>query len=183
MNPYLFPIPISMILAVDNGNNIGKNNRLPWGHFPEDMRWFQEKTINSTMLMGSNTWKSLPGKLKNRHHIVLSSKLLDKLPDTTLLNRSFEDSIRRACALSPYPKLFIIGGKRLFEEGIQFVSRVYLTRINHLYDGDVKVNLDEILSREFYINNIDTILSKNNNIEMKFYEYVRIKKVENPGSH
>ena len=63
----------SIIAAVGKNNELGKNNGLIF-HIKEDMKFFRETTTNHKVVMGLNTWKSLPGKLKNRENIVISEK-------------------------------------------------------------------------------------------------------------
>ena len=61
------------IVCVDKNWGIGKNNNLLF-NLPEDMKRFREETKNKVVIMGLNTFKSLPnGPLKNRINIVLDS--------------------------------------------------------------------------------------------------------------
>ena len=64
---------LNAIFAVDSEFGIGKNNSMPW-HFPEDFKFFKETTINSTIVMGNNTWLSLPKRpLPDRYNVVITS--------------------------------------------------------------------------------------------------------------
>lgn len=59
------------IVCVDKKWGIGKNNDLLFS-LPEDMKRFRGETKNKVVIMGLNTFKSLPnGPLKNRVNIVL----------------------------------------------------------------------------------------------------------------
>lgn len=58
---------------------IGKNNKLIW-YLPEDLEFFKKNTINHTIVMGYNTFISLPKKIKKRKHIVLTTKRI-KFPE------------------------------------------------------------------------------------------------------
>ena len=59
------------IVCVDKKWGIGKNNNLLF-NLPEDMKRFREETSGKVVIMGLNTFKSLPnGPLKNRVNIVL----------------------------------------------------------------------------------------------------------------
>ena len=64
-------IMISLIASIGKNNEIGKNGDLVW-HIKEDMKFFKNTTINHIVVMGFNTYKSLPGPLKDREMIVLS---------------------------------------------------------------------------------------------------------------
>ena len=62
---------ITIIAAIGKNNELGKNNQLIW-YLKEDMKYFKENTIGKHIVMGMNTFKSLPKKLENRYHIVLT---------------------------------------------------------------------------------------------------------------
>lgn len=48
----------SIIVAIGNNNEIGKNNKLLW-YIPEDLKKFKEITQGKTVVMGRNTFKSI----------------------------------------------------------------------------------------------------------------------------
>ncbi|MDP7465479.1 MAG: dihydrofolate reductase, partial [Candidatus Marinimicrobia bacterium] len=69
---------IHLIWAQDENGGIGKDGNLPW-HISEDLKNFKRLTSGFTILMGRNTWESLPVRpLPERRNIVLSSK---EVPD------------------------------------------------------------------------------------------------------
>ena len=67
-----------MIVALCNHGGIGKNNQLPW-HFKKDMQYFSKLTRgngNNAIVMGKNTWNSLPiNPLPKRENIILSTSI------------------------------------------------------------------------------------------------------------
>jgi len=68
---------LSLIAAISENNCIGKDNALLWD-IPEDMKHFKNVTFGHIVLMGRNTWESIPEKfrpLPNRKNIVVT---LDK---------------------------------------------------------------------------------------------------------
>ena len=62
---------IIMIYACDENNAIGKDGDLPWRQ-STDLQHFKSITSGGTIVMGRKTWESLPGKLPNRRHVVLT---------------------------------------------------------------------------------------------------------------
>lgn len=50
---------LSIIVAMDENNLIGRDNSLPW-HLPADLKYFKQQTLNKTILMGRKTCESLP---------------------------------------------------------------------------------------------------------------------------
>ena len=64
----------SLIVCFDSNYGIGKNNTIPW-KLSSDLKRFKELTLNNIVIMGKNTWTSLPKKpLQNRINIVISKE-------------------------------------------------------------------------------------------------------------
>ena len=62
----------NMILVVDADFGLAKNGSVPW-MFSEDLRHFRQCTLNKTVVMGINTFFSLPnGALANRKNCIIS---------------------------------------------------------------------------------------------------------------
>jgi dihydrofolate reductase len=65
---------ISIIVAIAKNRAIGKDNRLLW-HLSDDLKRFKKLTTGHTLIMGRNTFLSLPnGALPNRRHIVITDQ-------------------------------------------------------------------------------------------------------------
>ena len=63
---------VAMIAAVAENRAIGNGNKLIYW-LPDDLKRFKQLTTGHTIIMGSNTFRSLPkGALPNRRNIVLS---------------------------------------------------------------------------------------------------------------
>lgn len=63
-----------MIAACDDKRGIGIDNKLPWTN-KADMAHFRTTTTGHTVIMGRNTYESIPREfrpLKNRINIVIS---------------------------------------------------------------------------------------------------------------
>lgn len=115
---------ISIIVAYDNDRAIGLNNDMPW-HLSDDLRRFKAITTGHTVIMGRNTWLSLPFRpLKNRRNIVISSTM----PQTE--GCEVARSIDEAFALiAPDEEAFIMGGAGIYRQTIDRADRLLLTRI------------------------------------------------------
>lgn len=127
----------SMILAVDKNNGIGIDNKIPW-HSSADFKHFKEETTGKIVIMGFNTWKSLPKKpLPGRLNIVLLSRdynnreEVDSNPSVLFLP---EESIWQI--ISNNPDCVVIGGARLYRSAMPFVDTVILSRIDGDYECD-----------------------------------------------
>lgn len=113
---------------MDEKGGIGKNNTLPW-HLSADLKRFKELTTGGTVIMGRNTWESLPEKyrpLPNRLNIVLTGNLNYLVPHGVKLASSLDGAL----AVSE-GKTFIIGGAKVFEEAIRHedCDGLFLTQI------------------------------------------------------
>lgn len=63
---------LTLIVARARNSAIGKDNDIPW-FAPEDLAMFKRETVGGAMIMGRNTWESLPVKpLKSRLNVVVS---------------------------------------------------------------------------------------------------------------
>ena len=50
---------LTIIAAIGKNNELGYKNDLIW-HLPDDLKFFKEKTTGKTIVMGYNTFLSLP---------------------------------------------------------------------------------------------------------------------------
>jgi dihydrofolate reductase len=144
---------IEIIVAMTNNFVIGKNGLLPW-NIKEDMQLFKEKTLEQTVIMGKNTWLSIPKKfrpLPKRNNIVLS-RTMEKL-DGIIVCKSIDEGIKEAKKLGK--KIFCIGGARLYEEILPLADKLHISWIKKNYEGDTyfqKIdfnNWEQIEEKEF----------------------------------
>ena len=110
-----------MIVATDLVGGIGKNNNLPW-HHSTDLKIFKSLTIGNIVVMGRNTWDSLPKKpLPTRVNVVLSSTLglvtpgKQELEDTWFCATPTQLEVTLKSLSSREEPIWIIGGKSMYE--------------------------------------------------------------------
>lgn len=127
---------ISLIVAMDEKRGIGKNNKIPW-HIPEDSKWFHEKTVGHVVIMGRKTFESIGKPLSNRTNIIIThdtNYIIQNIKDVKIA-----DSLNEAIKLGKeieHEELFIIGGGQVYEQGIKFADRLYLTIIEEEFEAD-----------------------------------------------
>lgn len=114
----------SIISAVGKNKEIGKDNQLIF-HIKDDMAFFREKTLEHKVVMGQNTWNSLPKKLENRENIVVSYSDFDG-PDYII--HDIDDFIEKNKDTDE--EIFIIGGATIYREFLPYVKKMYLTEID-----------------------------------------------------
>lgn len=123
---------ISMIAAIGKNNELGYKNKLIW-NLPNDLKFFRETTMGKPIVMGYNTFLSLPKMLPGRKHIVLSFKEVE-VPSEVELFTDIDDVINY---IKQYDEVFIIGGASIYKAFIPYVDKLYLTEINATSTADV----------------------------------------------
>jgi len=122
------------IVAISENYAIGRDGKLPW-HYSSDLKHFKETTMGGTLVMGSNTWRSIGRALPGRQTIVLSRAEIPDLPEGVLLCHSRKQVIERAERMNG--EVFIIGGAGVFETFQDEIARWIVTRIPEtIEDGD-----------------------------------------------
>ncbi len=124
---------ISHILAASENNIIGIKNGLPW-KLPNDFKYFKNKTWGMPVIMGRNTFESLKKDLPGRINIVVSKKT-DWHPKNVFLVHNISDAIEKAKECDAN-EIFIIGGGDVFNQTMNDVDRIYLTRVHTTVEGD-----------------------------------------------
>jgi dihydrofolate reductase len=125
---------ISIIVAMDSNQTIGNDGKLPW-FLPEDLKYFRKKTLGKTIIMGRKTFRSLPGVLKDRRYVVISrDKVLKQIHEGTVF--SLEEAIQLAQEADE--EVMVIGGGEIFHQFYPHVDRLYVTHIDHDFEGETQ---------------------------------------------
>jgi dihydrofolate reductase len=123
---------ISIIVAIAKNRAIGKDNRLLW-HLSDDLKRFKKLTTGHTLIMGRNTFLSLPnGALPNRRHIVITDQT-DEAFDGCEMARSIEETIELA---GKDAECFVIGGGMVYAQFLPIAGKLYLTQIHESFEAD-----------------------------------------------
>lgn len=121
---------ISLVVARDRNGAIGKDNTIPW-HAPEDLKFFQRETLGGAIIMGRNTWDSLPFKpLKNRLNIVVTSQGCE----AEYCAASVEEAVALA-QCEGYVRIYGIGGAGIYRAMLPIADRLLITEVNLEVDG------------------------------------------------
>ena len=162
---------ISIIVAMSKHNVIGKNNNLLW-NLPDDLRRFKELTTNNVIVMGKNTYYSLPSSkpLNNRINVVFSKtkkiegvEIVSSFNDAISLFKKYKDK-----------EIFIIGGESIYKQFIDIADKIYLTIVDANLEGDTF--FPTIDYSKWEIAEIDEI---NSNNEYHFQNFTLINKSTN----
>ncbi len=123
---------LSIIVAVAENNAIGNNNKL-LAYISNDLKRFKEITKGHTVVMGRNTWFSLPKRpLPNRTNIVITNN-----PNETFNGAVTVYSIDEAIENCPNNhESFIMGGAMVYKQFFPLAHKLYLTKIHKSFEAD-----------------------------------------------
>ena len=145
---------ITILVAYDQNRVIGSKGGIPW-HIPRDLQLFKKRTINNVVIMGRNTWESLPVRpLSGRTNIVISKSMgagdeissggaffngMRPLYVRTNLEEAAMFARNLAAKDNPQKEVFIIGGGFVYRESLEMgiVDKIIVSRIRGNYEGDV----------------------------------------------
>lgn len=123
---------ISIIAALAKNHVIGSNNQLLW-HISNDLKRFKKLTSGHCVVMGKNTYLSLPVRpLPNRTNIVLSRHGFEEAEHCTVV-RSVDEALKK---MEPDTENFVIGGGEIYKQFLPMADKMYLTRVHKEFDGD-----------------------------------------------
>ena len=159
-----------LIVAVDEKWGIGKDGGLLC-HLPGDLKYFKEKTMEKTLVMGRVTLESLPGGkgLPGRRNIVLTRD--DNYFAENAETVSSEDELWSALTGVNPEDVMVIGGGKIYEMLLPFCDKCYVTKISGDFNADTFFpDLDE--DPNFHGLPVSDEMEENG-VKYRFYEYDR----------
>ncbi len=121
---------LSMIVAIDQNNGIGKGDD-QLAYISADLKRFKVLTTGYTILMGRKTFEALPkGALPNRRNVVITRQAEYKAPGADVVN-----SLDAALALCENDeKVFVIGGGEIYNTFLPNTDELFITKIDHAFE-------------------------------------------------
>ena len=121
---------ISIIAAVARNRAIGLKNKLIYW-LPNDLKRFKALTTGHTIIMGRNTYESLPkGALPNRRNVVLSRSAFNSqqpsFPGCDVYPTL--EAALQSCKADE--DIYIIGGARVYQQSMAVADRLCLTEVD-----------------------------------------------------
>lgn len=124
---------ISIIVAVASNGIIGNRNSLIW-HISEDLKNFKRLTTGHPVVMGRKTYESLGRPLPNRTNVVISRQEGLQIEGCRVVH-----SLKEAVGMFPADEeVFVIGGGQIYREALDVADRLYITWVEHPYEGDTR---------------------------------------------
>lgn len=116
---------ISLIVARAKNGAIGREGSIPW-EVPEDLKFFQRETVGGAIIMGRNTWESLPFKpLPKRLNIVVSSN--SKAAEVVFPSVAAAINHAHEMGLS---RIYGIGGAQIYQEMLPLAHRLLISEVD-----------------------------------------------------
>jgi dihydrofolate reductase len=127
---------ISLTVIVDENLGIGYENKL-LAHIPEDLQHFKSITSGKVVVMGYNTYLSLPPHSKplpNRTNVVLTRKDLNI--DGVIVKSSVEEVLQMIEEDYPNQEIIIMGGQSIYSQFLPYADRMYITHVFRKFEAD-----------------------------------------------
>ena len=131
---------IHLITAITKDFILGYKGKMPW-QISKELKYFSEITRNSILIMGYNTWKSLPRPLRQRENLVLSNQERDE--NGAKFFKSIDEVLKYI--EDKDKKVFVIGGRETYEQFLkrELIRGMYVSIIDFLGfdEGDIKYDI------------------------------------------
>ena len=126
-------LPLAMVVAMARDRVIGRDGGIPW-HFPEDMKHFRAVTRGHAIIAGRKTYQSIGKPLPDRRNIVITRDREFAAPGCEVV-ASLEDALALAREHDDEPR--VIGGAEIYARALPLATKLYVTDIARVVDGDV----------------------------------------------
>ncbi len=118
---------MGLVWAQSTSGIIGRGGDIPW-RVPEDLVRFKELTMGHTVVMGRQTWESLPAKVRplpGRRNVVLSRRS-DFVADGAQVVGSLEAALASS---EGEPETWVIGGEQVYLLALPHAARCEVTEV------------------------------------------------------
>lgn len=123
---------MKLIVACTPSGGIGFKNTLPWPNLKGDLPRFKQLTNSQVVIMGRNTWDSLPIKpLPHRTNIVVTSTLIPTIKTVDIETAKQLDG-------------WLIGGAKLIYAMFDQITEIHLSLVDIEYPSDCHIDLLKI---------------------------------------
>lgn len=137
---------MKLIVAVNNGNYIGRDGQLMW-RCKADLKHFKQLTVDCGIIVGRTTYeKCLGGKLlpDRTHYVVTTSASYEEHDDLNygpmdeMIELAMVDNFLGCCK-----DIWVIGGSEIYKQLVHLCSEIHISHINNDDVGDVKFNIPD----------------------------------------
>ena len=131
---------IAIVAMCEKTRTIAINNRIPWW-IEEDMLHFHKSTYGHHVVMGRNTFNSLPVNarpLAGRTNIVITSaeNKLKKPKEGIIIKDSIEATLNWYENDNSNNVLWICGGEGIYKGFLNYCDEIHVSKIKGIHPGD-----------------------------------------------
>ncbi|MDZ7293659.1 dihydrofolate reductase [Mycoplasmopsis pulmonis] len=132
---------IISIWAMTKEGLIGKDNQMPW-HIKEEFQHFRRQTLHKTLIMGKNTFFSLPKVFDKRKMYVLSHEKDFKIdhPDVEVIY-DYKDLLKEY-ANNDKKDIYVAGGLYVYQQLIPLSDILIVSIVKGSYEGNKYLSVD-----------------------------------------
>jgi len=159
---------LCLIVAVDRNNGFAKDGHIPW-RVLEDFNFFSDVTRRQSargknaIIMGKNTWKTLPDSsrgLKDRINIVISSTMTQEELESdnickqeAYLHTTLEDALVKCVSTETIGDIYICGGRQIYTETVEKYrpDEFFVTRFDHDFGTDTFFDPSPFVLKDDYL--------------------------------
>ena len=127
---------LSMIVAMARNRVIWKDKELVW-HYPEDFKYFKQKTTWHPIIMGQKTYESIGRPLPNRRNIVLTQT--DEIDGVECFHSIPELLENLRSTVSADEEVFVIWWAYVYKQFLDLgiIETLYLTDVKKEYEWNI----------------------------------------------
>lgn len=125
---------LSMIVTTDRNWGISREHK-PLISIPDDVKFVRDTTYGQVIILGRHTFEySFAGKvLPNRTMIIVAKDPTYQVPGAIVVNNA-EQARKEAEALKK--DIYVLGGRRLYDELLPYCNEVHVTSVDYVYNAD-----------------------------------------------
>lgn len=134
---------VSLIVCINKVNALGKDNKLLY-HIKEDLANFKRLTLGNILIMGKNTYESLPKKPLSKRTTIIIADDKEYKPEVSegeevFVCDSIESALSTAEVISEEKEVFVVGGASIYRQFIEqdLVDTMFITLVDDDMKGDV----------------------------------------------
>jgi len=162
---------MNAIAVVDENWGLGRNGKL-LVHLLGDLKYFKEKTLGKTIIIGRGTYESMAGKLLPGRETAILSKNMDFKPDCLVLH-SLEEALLYLKE-KPDADMFVAGGESVYRLFFPYCDKFFITKLHAAFEADIYFrNLDD--EPESFAALWSSDIFEENGVKYQFFEYARVK--------
>lgn len=146
---------IDAIFATDGVGGFGYEKTMPWPHNKKDMAHFQNVTHNTTIVMGYETYLTMPLPLPYRVPVIVTTKELEQYATINYKEFDVIDTLRDAQSNGIIDRAVLIGGLSIItKENLERCDTIYRTIFKGTFESTTTMDselvkwLDELPNQE-----------------------------------